>query len=181
MKYCSNCGAAVALVLPPGDDRPRYVCPACGTVHYQNPRMVVGCIPEWEDKILFCRRRIEPRAGKWTVPAGFLENGETVAAGAARETLEEARARVVRLVPFALFNLTFVNQVYFMFRGPLADGRFAAGDESLEAELFTEAQVPWDEIAFPVIRESLRLYFADRARGNFRFHMGDIRKEPFTQ
>jgi ADP-ribose pyrophosphatase YjhB (NUDIX family) len=179
MKYCSNCGAAVEFVMPPGDDRERFVCPACGTIHYQNPRLVVGCIPEWEDKILFCRRSIEPRAGKWTVPAGFLENGETVAAGAARETLEEACARVVGLAPFALFNLTFVHQIYLMFRGPMADERFAPGHESLEVELFAEPQVPWDEIAFPVIRESLRLYFEDRARGEFQFHMGDIHREPF--
>ena len=180
MKFCSECGSPVELTVPPGDDRQRFVCRSCGIVHYQNPRMVVGCIPEWEDKILFCRRRIEPRVGKWTLPAGFLENGETVAAGAARETLEEACARVVGLVPFALFNLTFVNQVYLMFRGRLAEREFAPGEESLEADLLTQAQVPWEKIAFPVIRETLRLYFADRARGRFEFHMGDIGREPFV-
>ncbi len=180
MKYCSECGSAVEFTIPPGDDRPRFVCPACGSVHYQNPRMVVGCIPEWGDRILFCRRSIEPRAGKWTLPAGFLENGETVAAGAAREALEEAGARIVGMVPFALFNLSFVHQVYLMFRGSLADGDFAPGEESLEVALLTEAQVPWDDLAFPVIRETLRLYFEDRSRGRFGFHMGDIHRQPFA-
>jgi ADP-ribose pyrophosphatase YjhB (NUDIX family) len=177
MKFCSSCGATVERVIPPGDDRPRYVCGACGTVHYQNPRVVVGCIPEWEGRILFCRRRIEPRAGKWTLPAGFLENGESVAAGAARETLEEACARVVELVPFALFNLTFVDQVYLMFRGRMVDPDAAAGAESLEVGLLSEADVPWDELAFPVIRETLKLYFDDRAKGVFGCHMGDIQRK----
>jgi ADP-ribose pyrophosphatase YjhB (NUDIX family) len=176
MKYCSNCSAPVDWVVPPGDDRPRFVCSACGTIHYQNPRVVVGCIPEWENRILFCRRSIEPRAGKWTLPAGFLENGETVAAGAARETLEEACARVVSLVPYALFNLAFVDQVYLMFRGRLATPDAAPGPESLDVGLLTEAEVPWDDLAFPVIRETLKLYFKDREEGRFVFHMGDIER-----
>lgn len=179
MKYCSNCGAAVELKVPPGDDRERFFCPACETVHYQNPRMVVGCLPEWEDKLLFCRRRIEPQAGKWTLPAGFLENGETVADGAARETLEEACARIDGLVPFALFNLSFVNQVYLMFRGRLVERAFAPGQESLEVELLGEAEIPWDELAFPVIRETLKLYLADRSKGKFEFHLADIHRQPF--
>jgi len=176
MKFCRECGAPVEWTVPPGDDRERFVCPACSTVHYQNPRMVVGCIPEWEDRVLFCRRRIEPRAGKWTLPAGFLENGESVACGAVRETLEEACARVSDLVPFAMFNLTFVNQVYLMFRGTLAAPDAAPGPESLEVDFFTEKQVPWDDLAFPVIRETLALYFQDRSAGRFDFHMGDIRR-----
>jgi ADP-ribose pyrophosphatase YjhB (NUDIX family) len=176
MKFCSNCGAPVEWVVPRGDDRPRFVCRSCGTVHYENPRTVVGCIPEWEDRLLFCRRSIAPRVGKWTLPAGFLENGETVAEGAARETREEACATVVDLVPFAVFNLTFVNQVYLMFRGSLVGPEASPGPESLEVAFLTEAETPWDELAFPVIRETLVLYFQDRAAGRFDFHMGDIRR-----
>jgi ADP-ribose pyrophosphatase YjhB (NUDIX family) len=136
--------------------------------------MVVGCIPTWEDSILFCRRAIEPRYGKWTLPAGFLENGETVAEGAKRETLEEARAQVEDLKPYTLYSLTFINQVYLMFRGRLVDRNFAPGEESLEVRLFKEAEIPWAEIAFPVIGESLRLYVKDLSGGVFPFHMGSI-------
>lgn len=174
MKYCSNCGLPLVYRIPEGDDRPRFVCEACKTIHYENPKMVVGCIPRWEDGILFCRRAIAPRIGKWTLPAGFLENGETVTEGAKRETLEEARANVIGLKPYTLYNLTFINQVYLMFRGRLADQNFAPGSESLEVRLFKEEEIPWSEIAFPVIRESLRLYVKDLRKGVFPFHMGSI-------
>jgi ADP-ribose pyrophosphatase YjhB (NUDIX family) len=153
---------------------PRHVCAACGTIHYQNPKIVVGCIPEWEDKILLCKRAIEPRYGLWTLPAGFMENGETVQQGAARETLEEAEARVEIGDLYALFNLPHINQVYMLFRGRLLDLDYRPGYESLEVALMDEAEIPWQDIAFPVIEESLRLYFGDRVHGAFRLRFGDI-------
>lgn len=174
MNYCSNCGNAVKLATPPGDDRPRHVCPACGTIHYENPKVVVGCIPEMDGKILLCRRAIEPRSDKWTLPAGYLENGETVAQGAQRETLEEAGARIEILAPYALFNICYVNQVYLMFRARMMDGNIKAGSESSEVRFFAEGEIPWDEIAFTVIEETLRQYFKDRPAGLFPFHIGNI-------
>lgn len=175
MKFCSQCGAVLSYRVPEGDDRSRYICDNCHTIHYENPKMVVGCIPEWEDSILFCRRAIEPQYGKWTIPAGFLEKGETVAAGAMRETYEEAGTRVEALKPFALYNLTFISQVYLMFRGRMVNAQYRPGDESLEVRLFREEEVPWDSLAFPVILDTLRLYFQDRARGAFSFHTGEIK------
>ena len=174
MKYCSYCGAKLTFKIPVGDDRPRFLCNACNTVHYENPKMVVGCIPEWGDRILMCRRAIQPRHGKWTLPAGYLENGETVSEAAKRETFEEARARLENLTPYALFNLTFVNEVYLMFRANLVDSNFEPGEESLEVKLMMEDEIPWENIAFPVIRETLVRYFKDRETGYFSFHMGDI-------
>ena len=174
MKFCSSCGAAVVQRIPEGDSLVRSVCVDCGTVHYENPKMVVGCIPEWEDRILLCRRAIEPRYGFWTLPAGFLENGESVAAGAARETLEEAEARVEIGALYTFYNLTHINQVYLMFRGRLLDLDYGAGAESLEVRLFREEEIPWDQMAFRAVAETLRHYFADRATGQFGFHIGDI-------
>jgi ADP-ribose pyrophosphatase YjhB (NUDIX family) len=136
--------------------------------------MVVGCIPEWDEKILLCRRAIEPRYGKWTLPAGYLENGETVSEGAVRETFEEARAKVENLRPYALYNICYVNQVYFMFRARLADRGFRPGSESLEVKLFTEDEVPWEDIAFRVMQETLIQYFKDRPSGKFSFYIGEI-------
>jgi len=150
------------------------VCGACGTIHYQNPKMVVGCIPESEDHILLCRRAIEPRYGLWTVPAGFMENGETTAHGAARETLEEANARVEVGALFTLYNIPHINQVYMLFRARLLDMDFGAGAESLEVRLFSEAEIPWNEIAFAAVRKTLEHYYSDRARGTFQFHLGTI-------
>ncbi len=174
MKYCSECGSEVALRVPRGDDRPRYVCGTCDTIHYQNPKVVVGCIPEWEDKILLCRRAIEPRHGLWTLPAGFMENGETTQQGAARETLEEAKARVGVGALYTMFNLPHINQVYLVFRSRLLDLDFGPGPESLDVRLFDEPDIPWGEIAFPVIKETLALYFRDRATGGFALRAGDI-------
>jgi len=174
VKFCSRCGGRVDLRVPPGDDRPRHVCPGCGRIHYVNPKLVVGCVVGWEDRILLCRRSIEPRYGLWTVPAGYLEKGETVADGARREALEEARAKVEIIAPYTLLNLTFVNQVYLMFRASLTDGRFGTGHESLEVRLFEERDIPWDELAFSAVKKTLRLYFRDRAAGHFPFHMGDV-------
>lgn len=174
MKYCSECGAEVTLRIPDGDNVARYVCARCGAIHYQNPKVVVGCIPEWDDRILLCRRAIEPRHGLWTLPAGFLENDETTIEGAQRETLEEARARVEITGLQSLFNLPHVNQVYVMFRGRLLDTEFGPGPESLDVRLCREEEIPWSEIAFPVIEHSLRLYFDDRRAGRHRIHSGDI-------
>lgn len=178
MNYCSECGNAVKVSIPEGDNRPRHVCSSCGVIHYQNPKVVVGCIPIWEQRVLLCRRAIEPRYGLWTVPAGFMENGETSQQGAARETLEEACARVDVEGLYTLFNLPHINQVYLLYRSRLLDLDFAAGDESLEVALFHEHEIPWDEIAFAVIRESLRLYFADRPRGDFPLRSGTIERLP---
>jgi ADP-ribose pyrophosphatase YjhB (NUDIX family) len=174
MKYCSQCGSEVCLQIPQGDNRPRFVCSACGTIHYQNPKIVVGCIPEWKDQILLCRRAIEPRYGLWTVPAGFMEEGETSQQGAARETLEEANARVEVSALYSLFNLPHINQVYLIFRSRLLDLNFRPGAESLEVRLFDEDEIPWEEVAFPVIKETLGLYFRDRANDGFCLRSGDI-------
>jgi ADP-ribose pyrophosphatase YjhB (NUDIX family) len=165
------------LEIPVGDDRPRHVCTRCGTVHYQNPKVVVGCIAEWEDKVLLCRRAIEPRSGFWTLPAGFMERGETTLAGAARETLEEANARVAIGPLYSLFNLPHIDQVYLLFRGQLRDLDFGPGPESLEVRLFAESEIPWEELAFPVVKETLKLYYRDRAVGREGLRMGDIVRE----
>jgi ADP-ribose pyrophosphatase YjhB (NUDIX family) len=181
MNFCSHCGARVELKIPEGDQLPRHVCPSCGTIHYQNPKMVVGCIPEWEDKVLLCRRAIEPKYGLWTLPAGFMENGETTAEGALRETWEEAGARIEMGPLYTLFNLPHINQVYFMFRARLLDLDYQPGTESLEVRLFAEHEIPWDEIAFRTVKASLELYFQDRKNGGFGLHVGDIRPPAETK
>ena len=175
MKYCSHCAGPLHQVVPDGDTLPRHVCAECGTIHYQNPKIVAGCIPVWEDRILLCKRAIEPRYGKWTLPAGFMENGETVAQAATRETIEEAEARVVDLELYGLFNITHVNQVYIIFRGRLETDEFGPGTESLEVRLVEEKEVPWEELAFPVMRRTLGLFFEDRRRGAYGRHMFDIK------
>lgn len=174
MKYCSQCGSRVSLRVPDGDSVPRHVCGTCGYVHYRNPRVITGCIAEWEGGILLCRRAIEPRRGFWTLPAGFMENGETVQQGAMRETWEEAGVHVDVEALFAAFTLPHINQLYMLFRGCLQRPEVAATAESLESALFGEADIPWNEIAFPVVRETLRLYVRDRAAGRFSVHVGDI-------
>ncbi|SFP53453.1 ADP-ribose pyrophosphatase YjhB, NUDIX family [Nitrosomonas cryotolerans] len=174
MKFCSNCKATVELRVPEGDTLPRYVCLACNIIHYQNPKMVVGCIPEWEDKILLCRRAIEPRSGWWTLPAGFMENNETLAEAAARETLEEACARVAIGSLYTIYSLPHISQVYLLFRARLLDLDFKPGIESLEVALFAEHEIPWNEMAFRVIHDPLKRYFQERSRGSIGFHMGVI-------
>ncbi len=174
MKYCSDCGSPVTLRVPPGDTLPRHVCDSCRTIHYQNPRIVVGCIPEWEDRVLLCRRGIEPRHGMWTVPAGYMENGETTFQGAIRETLEEANARVEIGPLYALFNIPHINQVYILFRARLLDADVRPGAETLEVKLFAEHDIPWDTIAFASVRHTLTHYYDDRRSGEFKFHMGTI-------
>jgi ADP-ribose pyrophosphatase YjhB (NUDIX family) len=175
LHYCPTCGSGdVSWRVPAEDNRERHVCEACGEIHYQNPRNVAGCIAEHDGRILLCRRAIEPRHGFWTVPAGFMENHETLAQAAARETEEEACARASGLALYAVFNLPHISQVYVMFRAAVPDGQAAAGAESLEVAWFDESQVPWDALAFPVVRESLRWYLADRRRGRYPVRMGDI-------
>jgi len=164
--------------IPSGDTLPRTICEQCNTIHYENPNLIVGCIPEWENRILLCKRAIEPRVGLWTVPAGFMENGETTAAGAQRETLEEANARVEIIAPYALYNIPHINQVYLLFRAKLLDLDVSAGAETLQVDMFDEDDLPWDELAFATVRNTLRHYFSDRHNGEFRFHMGTIEPMP---
>ena len=174
MNFCSSCGAEVALMIPPGDNRQRFVCKTCGEIHYQNPKVVTGCIPVWEDRVLLCRRAIKPRYGRWTLPAGFMENEETAQEGAARETLEEANARVKVEQLYTTFNLPHISQVYLLFRAPLTDLDFSPGTESLDVALFAENEIPWDELAFPVVFETLKYYFEDKKSGVFQPRVGDI-------
>lgn len=174
INYCSACGAPVKLCVPPGDSLPRHVCSACGTVHYRNPRLVVGSLPEWEDRILLCRRAIEPRHGFWTLPAGFMENQETVAQAAARETLEEACARVEIGEVFTMISVPHIDQVHVIYRAKLLDLDFAPGDESLEVALFREDEIPWDEIAFRSVGLTLEHYYADRKAGHYRLHTDEL-------
>lgn len=174
MNYCSHCGRPVVLKVPPGDSLPRHVCEACQTIHYQNPKIVAGCIPEWEDQILLCRRAIEPRTGFWTFPAGFMEVGEDTAQAAARETFEEAKASVEIASLYAMLSLPHVSQVYLVFRGTLRNLEFGAGTESLEVQLFPWDKMPWDRLAFPVIHEVLARYVKDRRQGQYQLQVGVV-------
>ncbi len=180
VKYCSSCGSEVRLCIPAGDNRERHVCTQCATIHYHNPRIITGCLPVYGDQVLMCRRAIEPRLGFWTLPAGFLELGESVAEGAARETLEEAGAAVQMGELFCMFNLPHIGQVYMMYLAQLSDpadasALFAAStEESLEIKLFNEADIPWQELAFRTMWRTLHHYFADRKRGAFSLHVEDI-------
>ena len=173
-KHCKACGSPITYSVPPDDNRERATCGSCGAIHYENPLNVVGTLPVWNDQVLLCRRNIEPRHGFWTLPAGFMELGETTAAGALRETDEEAGARIEMQALFTLLNVVRVGQVHFFYRARLLDTDFAPGPETIEARLFHENEVPWDELAFPTVRETLRRFFEDRRRGQFGFHMADI-------
>ncbi|MDG2071641.1 MAG: NUDIX hydrolase [Pseudomonadales bacterium] len=174
MNYCNQCGEAVSQQIPEGDNRLRYVCATCTTIHYENPKVITGCLPIHEDQVLLCKRAIEPRSGLWTLPAGFLENGETSADGALRETMEEANARVNIEGLYTLFSLPHISQVYMFFRATLQDLDFYAGEESLEVQLFNEDEIPWDNLAFPVITETLKHYFKDRTSNTFETRYMDI-------
>ena len=178
LKFCSNCAAPVAHRVPPGDNKLRYVCDNCGEIHYQNPKLVVGCVPEWEGRVLLCRRAIEPRYGYWTLPAGFMENDETTGEGALRETLEEAGAHIELGDAFTLISVPHVNQAHLFYRARLTDLTFAPGEESLEVALFEEAAIPWKEIAFRTVGITLKRWFEDRKRGVFGFHAEDIVAPP---
>jgi len=174
IKHCRVCGSPTGYRVPADDNRERAVCTACGEIHYENPINVVGTIPFWDDQVLLCRRNIEPRRGFWTLPAGFLELGETTAQGALRETDEEAGARIELLGLFTVLNVARVGQLHLYYRARLQDTVFAPGPETIEAQLFREHEIPWDEIAFRTVRETLLHYFADRKRGEFGVHDGDI-------
>ena len=175
MNFCSHCGSsALQFRVPDGDALPRFVCADCGTIHYQNPKVIVGCLPVWEDKVLLCRRAIEPRCGLWTLPAGFLENHETLEAGAMRETLEEADARVAIDGLYVLISILHVSQVYVMFRTRLMDLDFGPGSESLEVKLFAEDEIPWEQIAFRTIARTLRNFFLDRRDGHWPVRVSAI-------
>ena len=177
MKFCPACGQPVESKVPEGDHLPRYVCTACATIHYENPRIIAGCVIEVDDgRILMCKRAIEPRHGLWTLPAGFLENGETLEAGALRETVEEARARVELGALYTVISLPDINQVYMMFRARLLDRDFGPGPESLEVELFAEEDIPCGDIAFRTIARTLRHYFLDRKLGVFPLHVSALFK-----
>ncbi len=179
MKFCPECGSPVELCIPADDNRERHVCTVCATIHYQNPKMIVGAIPEWEDgRILLCRRAIEPRHGLWTLPAGFMENGETTPEAAARETLEEANARVQIGDLYSMYNIPYINQVYLLFRARLLNLDFSPGVESLEVKLFTEQEIPWDTLAFRAVSLTLKDYYADRNAGGYKFHIGDLAPPP---
>jgi ADP-ribose pyrophosphatase YjhB (NUDIX family) len=171
MNFCSNCGSRVASRVPPGDNRPRFVCDSCGTIHYQNPRVVVGCVPEHEGRILLCKRAIEPRLGYWTVPAGFMENGESLQQGAARECQEEALADVEIGSLLSLVSILGAHQVHVFFRAKLRTPEFGAGPESLEVKLVTADEIPWDDIAFPSSTFTLRKFLEDRAVGREGHHV----------
>lgn len=178
MKFCSSCGEQVVFRIPEGDNRERFLCEYCDTIHYQNPRVVTGCLPVWKEKVLLCRRAIDPRSGFWTLPAGFLENGESVEEGALRETREEACAEVVSPNLYTMFSLPHISQIYLFYRGELAAPDFAAGEETLDVALFAESDIPWDELAFPVITQTLEHFFADRKLGEFPVRSAEIRRRP---
>ena len=175
IKHCRDCGTQVAYRLPDdGDTRERAVCPACNTIHYQNPLNVVGTVPYWGEQVLLCKRNIEPRWGKWTLPAGFMELGESVAQGAARETVEEAGAEFEMEELLSILSVPRVGQVHLFFRARLLSERFDPGPETIEARLFAEHEIPWEEIAFRTVRETLERYFSDRKSGRFGLHTLDI-------
>lgn len=174
MKYCSQCGDSVTKRTPEGDNRPRFVCIQCETIHYQNPKVVTGCLPYHEDKVLLCKRAIAPRSGYWTLPAGFLENGETAAQGALRETVEEANANAEIDALYTLFSLPHISQIYMFYRARLKDLNFYPGIESLETQLFEESEIPWDELAFPVVTRTLEFYFSDLKNDDYPIRSQDI-------
>jgi len=172
MIFCPQCGARVEERVPEADDRLRKVCPSCATIHYENPKMVVGCLVECEGKLLLCRRAIEPALGKWTPPAGYLELGEGSVAGAVRETYEEARAKVEVIGLQAYLDLPHIGQMYAFYRAKLERPEFEAGPESLDVALFDYDELPWDELAFPVVHYSLKLFLEDRERSSPAVHTG---------
>ena len=170
IKFCTHCGSGVSFEIPTGDALPRHVCTNCGHIHYENPRLVVGCVASWEDRILLCRRAIEPRLGYWTLPAGFMENGETTSEAASRETLEEAGAIIIIDAPFTMVSIAHINQVHLFYRGRLATADYAAGEESLEVILARPEEIPWNDIAFRSVTHCLERYLEDLERGRFGFH-----------
>lgn len=177
MNYCQNCGSAVNLSIPDGDNRVRYVCTHCGEIHYENPKIVAGCLPVWENRVLLCKRAIEPRNEYWTLPAGFMENGETLEQAAARESVEEANASLENMRLYTVISLPHISQVYMMFLADLKNTDFYPGEESLETKLFAEEDIPWDTLAFKTIHFTLENFFSDRKKGVFPLHNSTITKK----
>ena len=178
MNFCIKCGASVSMIVPDGDTRERAVCDNCGHIHYVNPRIVTGCLPVHKDQVLLCKRAIEPRYGFWTLPAGYLENGETVAEGAARETMEEANANVTGLELYTVFSLPHISQIYMFFLSELNKPEFSSGEESLEVKLFSEDEIPWESLSFPVVTQTLEFFFEDRKTGDFPVRYIDLLFKP---
>ncbi|NND92376.1 MAG: NUDIX hydrolase [Granulosicoccus sp.] len=176
--FCVQCGNTVQLQIPEGDNRQRKVCTTCEYIHYENPKNVVGCLLEWQGKVLLCKRAIEPRRGFWTLPAGFMENHESTIEGAAREAYEEALARCDELRLFSVYNLPRISQVYLMFIGQLRDGFARANEETLEVRLFNQSDIPWSELAFPVVSETLTRYYEMREQRDRRVYSADILSRP---
>jgi ADP-ribose pyrophosphatase YjhB (NUDIX family) len=174
MNYCGECGKSVSRKVPQGDNLPRFVCDSCQHIHYHNPKIVAGCIPEWQGRILLCRRAIEPKLGLWTYPAGFMEIGEGTEEAAKRETFEEAKAQVTINRLHSVLSLPHIGQVYLTFIGQLIAEEFAAGSESLDVRLFERREIPWNDIAFPVVKDALRRYVEDVAAGDFHMHVADL-------
>ena len=174
IRYCQLCGSTADFSVPPGDSLPRYICSACGHIHYDNPRIIVGCVTEWEGNILLCRRAIEPRLGYWTLPAGFMENNETTSQGAFRETLEESGAHTIIDAPFCMVSIAYINQVHLFYRGRLNSPAFAAGEESLEVALLAAEDIPWGDLAFRSVAICLKHYLVDRSKDCFGFHEANL-------
>ena len=174
MKFCSECAGQITLAVPADDTLERFVCSQCAIIHYVNPKVVAGCLPIWQDRVLLCKRAIEPRKGYWTLPAGYLENGETMEAGAHRETWEEAAARVENSTLYTVFSLPHISQIYMFYKADVIDGAFGVGTESLDSGLFLEHEIPWDELAFPVVTDTLKHYFQDRKTDSYPVREGVI-------
>jgi len=181
MNFCNICGEKLNFIIPVNDDRERFICEDCGHIHYQNPRIIVYTLPIYEDKVLMCKRAIEPRYGLWTLPGGFMENDETTHEGAIRETQEEACAKVELIDIYSLYNLPKINQVHLFFRAILLDLNYAAGAESLEVNLFSEDEIPWKQIAFTPVEETLKHYFNDRTLNVFPMHCAEVLIDPSTK
>ncbi|WP_166260286.1 NUDIX hydrolase [Marinobacter salicampi] len=175
MKYCSTCGHPVEHRIPAGDNRHRFVCSSCETIHYQNPRIVAGTVPVWDGRILLCKRAIEPRYGYWTLPAGYMENTETTDEAARRETWEEALADVTIEELYSIIHVPHIDQVHMFYRASMKDAIYGAGEESLETELFEPDNIPWSEISFPTVKRTLEHFIEEQRNGRFTLHVSDIR------
>ncbi|HAZ80802.1 MAG TPA: NUDIX hydrolase [Porticoccaceae bacterium] len=176
MKFCSSCGNSITQKIPIGDNRLRYVCDKCGEIHYQNPRVIAGILPTYNNKIMLCKRSIQPREGYWTLPAGFLENGESTLEGALRECFEESLAKVINPALYAIFDIPQINQVYMFYRAELETPEYGPTSESSEVALFDEAEIPWSQLAFPMVEVALDHYLEDRKTGHFNIIREDIRR-----
>jgi len=176
MKFCSECGKATVQRIPQGDNLPRHICEHCDTIHYQNPKLVVGCLPVWNEQVLLCKRAIEPCYGLWTLPAGFMENQESLEEAALRESREEANANLEIENIYSIISLPHINQVYVLYRAKLLDLDFYAGPESLDVQLFNEEDIPWESLAFKTIENTLKHYYSERKNGDFTVYNGVVSK-----